>query len=164
MGRQKGVPQRNGKDVARLPLGDLPATMRRQLKAARGYRRDLEKLTVAAKGCVSALDAHLINEAVTAECHSAVCRWLLRTKLETMAVADVAKCSGEILKGRTVRNRAVERLELNVKPEPMDLATYLGHCQLPVAAPETDQGEGRPEALPADDPGLAGANSATDGE
>ncbi len=127
-GPRKGMPQHNGTDVMRLPVGEMPATMRRQLQSARKYRRELEAMVRDAKGGVDATDAHLINEAVTAECHSAVCRWLLRTRLEKMTVQDVAKCSGEILKGKTIRNRAVQALGLDVKPEPIDLRTYLANA------------------------------------
>jgi hypothetical protein len=88
--------------------------MRRQLQSARKYRRELEALVAQAKGgIVNATDAHLVNEAVTAEIHATVCRWLLRTRLDKMSVSDVAKCSGEILKAKTIRNRAVERLGLD---------------------------------------------------
>jgi hypothetical protein len=87
--------------------------MRRQLQTARKYRRELEQLVISYKGEISATDGHLINEAVSAEVHAAVCRWLLRTKLESMSPGDIAKCSGEILKAKSIRNRAVERLELD---------------------------------------------------
>jgi hypothetical protein len=174
-GRKKGMPHTNGThsgDIVRLPLGEMPATMRRQLQTARQYRRDLEQLTVDAKGCIDALDAHLINEAVTAECHAAVCRWLLRTKLDKMAALDIAKCSGEILRGRTVRNRAVERLGLDREAEDAIVALYSrevtteqanGYSQLNEAAPSPNPGLGQPEPLPANDRRATGSNSATNG-
>jgi hypothetical protein len=125
-GRKKGVPQHNGAMIARLPLGELPKTMRRQLISARKYRRELEGM-VAQKndGSVNATAAHLINEAVTAETHATVCRWLLRTRLDKMTVSDIAKCSSEIMKARAARNRAVERLGLDIKPEPKTLKDYI---------------------------------------
>lgn len=86
--------------------------MRRQTQQARKYRRDLEALVVDVKGEVNATDAHLIDEATTAEVHASVCRWLLRTRLDKMTVADVARCSEQILKSKTIRNKAVERLGL----------------------------------------------------
>ena len=109
---------RNGTKIARLTLGELPQTMRRQLQTARKYRRTLETLTVEAKGQVTTTDAHLIDEAAGAEIHASVCRWLLRTRLDKMTVSDVARCSEQIMKARAARNRAVERLELDVKPDP----------------------------------------------
>jgi len=111
--------------ITRLTLGELPATMRRQTKAARAYRRDLEKLCQEAHGEVNATHAHLIDEAAGAEVHASVCRWLLRTRLDKMSVADIARCSEQIMKARVLRNRAVERLSLNVPPEPVDLKTYI---------------------------------------
>jgi hypothetical protein len=94
--------------------------MRRQLQSARKYRRALEEQVMEAKGEVNTTDAHLINEAVTAEVHASVCRWLLRTRLEKMTVADVTRCSEQILKSRTIRNKAVERLELDRDPDALD--------------------------------------------
>ena len=111
-GPRKGVPQRSGTGFTRLPLGELPATMRRQLQNARKYRRELERLVTETKGEITATDAHLIDEATGAEVHASVCRWLLRTKLAKMSVGDVTKASGEIVKARSARNRAVERLGL----------------------------------------------------
>lgn len=115
---QSGPPQanlnasKNGTRLTRLTLGELPQTMRRQTQQARKYRRDLEALVVDVKGEVNATDAHLIDEATTAEVHASVCRWLLRTRLDKMTVADVARCSEQILKSKTIRNKAVERLGL----------------------------------------------------
>jgi hypothetical protein len=104
---------KNGTALTRLTLGELPQTMRRQTQAARKYRRELEQLVMDAKGEVNATDAHLIDEATTAEVHASVCRWLLRTRLEKMSVSDVARCSEQIVKAKTSRNRAVERLGLD---------------------------------------------------
>ena len=117
---------KNGTTISRLTLGELPSTMRRQLQSARKYRRYLEDLTVAVHGEVNATQAHLIDEATTAEVHASVCRWLLRTRLDTMKPGDIAKCSEQILKAKTVRNRAVERLQLNAPPpEPWTVITPL---------------------------------------
>ncbi len=116
---QRGAPRANlnatcnGSSIARLTLGELPQTMRRQTQQARKYRRGLEALVQQAKGEVSATDAHLIDEAATAEVHASVCRWLLRTRLDKMSPTDIARCSEQILKSKTVRNRAVERLGLD---------------------------------------------------
>ena len=104
---------RNGVRISRLTLGELPKTMRRQTQQARAYRRGLESIVVEAKGEVNLADAHLIDEAAGAEVHASVCRWLLRTRLEKMSVSDVARCSEQILKAKSIRNRAVERLRLD---------------------------------------------------
>ena len=107
---------KNGTRLTRLTLGELPLTMRRQTQQARKYRRGLEALVLEAKGEVNATDAHLIDEAAQAEVHASVCRWLLRTRLDKMSVSDVAGCSGQILKAKTIRNKAVERLQLDAPP------------------------------------------------
>lgn len=107
---------RNGTRLSRLTLGELPQTMRRQTQQARKYRRLLEALVTEARGEVNATDAHLIDEAAAAEVHASVCRWLLRTRLDCMTVSDVTRCSEQIVKAKTMRNKAVERLDLNAPP------------------------------------------------
>ncbi len=129
---------KNGTTISRLTLGELPQTMRRQTQQARKYRRTLESLVAAAKGEVNATDAHLIDEAATAEVHASVCRWLLRTRLDKMTVADVARCSEQILKAKTARNKAVERLGLDHDHENIIDALY----RLP--SPESN-GDGKDE-------------------
>jgi len=104
---------KNGARLSRLTLGELPQTMRRQTQQARKYRRQLEAIVRDAKGEISPTDAHLIDEAATAEVHASVCRWLLRERLDTMSPSDIARCSEQILKSKTVRNKAVERLQLD---------------------------------------------------
>jgi hypothetical protein len=118
-GPKAGVPQRNGTSITRLPLGDYPATMRKAVtRAARKYRRDLESLVVKMNAGINTTEAHLIDEAASAEAHGSVCRWLLRTRLEKMTVTDVLKCSEQIIKAKMIRNRAVERLALDKPIQP----------------------------------------------
>ncbi len=144
--KRKGPPKgsinaaKNGTRLARLTLGELPRTMRRQTAAARAYRRDLEQAVLDAKGEVNATDAHLIDEASSAEVHASVCRWLLRTRLDKMTVGDVARCSEQIVKAKASRNRAVERLGLD-RDHREDMLTALygpTPAQLPAPEPTTD--------------------------
>jgi hypothetical protein len=107
---------RNGSKLSRLVLGDLPSGMHRQLQVIRKYRRTLEDSVIEIKGFISLGDAHLINEAATGEQHGAICRWLLRNRLGSMSVSDITKCSEQILKSKTVRNRAVKELKLDAEP------------------------------------------------
>lgn len=107
---------KNGTSM-RLTLGTLPLTMRRQAKNALAYRRALETCVEAAKGEITITDAHLIDEATNAELHAIVCKWLLRTRLETMSVSDIARCSEQILKSKTIRNKAIQQLQLEKPPE-----------------------------------------------
>ena len=104
---------RNGTGITRLVLGELPLTMRRQCQNARKYRRNLESLIVDVKGTVNVTDAHLVDEAAAAEVHASICRWLLRTRLEKMSISDIARCSEQILRSKSIRNKAVERLGLS---------------------------------------------------
>lgn len=116
---------KTGQNISRLTLGELPTTMRRQLQNARKYRRFIENLVLEAHGEVNATHAHLIDEATCAEVHSAICRWLMRSRLETMSASDITRCSEQILKAKTIRNKAIERLKLNVPPEPLSLRDYV---------------------------------------
>ncbi len=97
----------------RLTIGELPSVMKRQLQNVRKYRRELEALVVESSGDINTTMAHAIDEAVQAEVHSSVCRWLLRTRIESMSVSDITRCSEQILKAKSIRNRAVERLKLD---------------------------------------------------
>ena len=106
---------KNGTRLTRLTLGELPQTMRRQLQNARKYRRYLEGEVLGTHGEVDILQAHLIDEAANAEVHASVCRWLLRTRIESMSASDITRCSEQILKAKTVRNKAVERLKLGAQ-------------------------------------------------
>jgi len=105
-----------GTRMTRLTLGLLPKTMARQLQNARKYRRRLEAAVEDVKGSISVYDAHLIDEAANAEVHASVCKWLLRTRLETMTVAEISACSAQVLKSKTIRNKAVEQLDLEREP------------------------------------------------
>lgn len=116
--RHASVPQalrrmRNASKIHRLTIGVLPDVMKRQLATARAYRRELEQMVLDAKGEVSLIDAHYIDEAANAEVHGSICRWLLRQRWEKMSVQDVLTCSKELLKSKSVRNTAVERLQLD---------------------------------------------------
>ncbi len=97
-------------------LGELPPGMRRQQSNVRKYRRSLEELVMQAKGQISATDSHLIDEAATAEVHGAICRWLMKTRIAKMTVSDVARCSEQVVKAKTARNRAVAALHLDAPP------------------------------------------------
>jgi len=115
---------RNGSRIARLTIGALPNAMKRQLRTARAYRRDLEAIVVAEKDEVSLEDAHTIDEAVNAEIHSSICKWLMRERLDKMSVQDIIKCSSEIMRSKSVRNRAVDRLGLGRQAENQIRALY----------------------------------------
>jgi hypothetical protein len=116
---------KNGTRITRLTLGELPKTMRRQLQNARKYRRFLEGLVSDTHGEVNATQAHLVDEACSAEVHASVCRWLLRTRIDTMSVRDISRCSEQIVKAKTIRNKAVQQLKIDADPEPLTLQSYV---------------------------------------
>lgn len=127
---------RNGTRLTRLTLGEMPKAMRVQQSAVRKYRRALETLVIEAHGEIGPVDSHLIDEATTAEVHAAVCRMLLKTRIETMSVSDVTKCSEQILKSKGVRNRAIAQLHLDaLPPNPWEA------LDVPSETEPTDSGE-----------------------
>ena len=118
MAFQNGVNQAlrrasNGTQFRRLTIGEFPPNLANQMRVARKYRRDLEAAVLEVKPKLDWKDAHLIDECVSAEIHAAVCRVLLRTKIEKMSVTDVLLCSKEILKAKSIRNAAFEKLGLD---------------------------------------------------
>lgn len=103
---------RTGKYV-RLTIGELPRELRTAKRIARSYRRCLEAAVVEVHGEIDTVAAHRIDEAVTAELHAAVCRWLLQHRIETMTTKDIRECSASAMKAKSQRNRAVEMLRLD---------------------------------------------------
>jgi len=67
--------------------------------------------------------AHHIDAAATHEQHGAVCRWLLRQRIETMATPDIIKCSQAIAQAKDARNRAMTLLGLNRNTQSDIIAT-----------------------------------------
>lgn len=103
---------KNGRHLRPLKIGELPKPLERVTRDARRYRRYLETRVEQEHGRLNDEHHHLIDEACANEVHAAVCRWLLRTKIETMSAADILACSRDIPKVKRERNRAVERLKL----------------------------------------------------
>lgn len=111
-GRTNANNLKNGSRMTRLVLGNLPPNMWRISKEAREYRRMLEEAVMKEYGAISQEQHHIIDEAATAEQHAGVCRWLMRNRLETMSVGDISRCSEQIVKSKTARNKAVRLLKL----------------------------------------------------
>lgn len=152
---------KNGASVHRLTIGELPDVMRRQLATSRRYRRELEQLVAEVKGEVSVIDAHYVDEAVGAETHAALCRWLLRERLQSMTTADIVICSKEILKSKGVRNRAVEQLALDrVQADAIDALYHIKGDATPTPDATPDQS---PASDTFGDSDAAGANPCVQG-
>ena len=75
---------KNGSRLRPLNIGDMPKLLERVERAAREYRRYLEAAVLEARGEISHICAHWIDEAVSWSIHADICRWLLRQKLSTM--------------------------------------------------------------------------------
>lgn len=121
---------KNGTRITRLSLGELPRKLSRVTRYCREYRKSLEAATAEAHGGeVTMTLAHHVDAACGHEQHLQIMRWLLRTKIDSMSNSDIIACSRAMADARDKRNRAVQQLDLDPKPEPMDLQTYLTQSQ-----------------------------------
>ena len=117
-----GAPKNNtnalktGARSKRLTLGELPKAMLSVKREGRAYRRELERVVLAAKGEISTVDSHHIDSASAATVHAGICRWILRHKIDEMRAADVLAASREIVKAKQARDASVRALELD-QPE-----------------------------------------------
>jgi hypothetical protein len=106
---------RTGAKLVTLSLGELPAKMVRVTRYCRTYRRQLQQAVIDVYGEVDETVAHYVDEACAWEQHRQVCRWLLRTRLPEMKVADVRECSKAMAYAVSQRNQAVRHLGLDSK-------------------------------------------------
>lgn len=104
---------RNGARLHRLAFGELPPQFSRITRYCRAYRRALETEVLAVHGEVSFTHAHYIDSACGHEQHGAICRWLLRERLDTMATADIRECARAVAGARDSRNKAMRELGLD---------------------------------------------------
>lgn len=115
-----------GSQVRRLTVGNLPLSMIAVTREGLAYRREMEAAVVAAKGEISLTDAHHIDTASAATIQAAVCRWLLRNKIETkdeagkvvdrMSSAEIRANLSDITKAKRERDAAVRLLKIDVPP------------------------------------------------
>ena len=112
-------------NAKRLVVGELPAKMIACKREGRKYRRDLEAEVLDIKGGINTIDCHRIDTAAAATIQAAICRWLLRHKLDDMNTSDIRGCTSDIVRAKERRDSAVRALQLDVKPEPVQLTAYL---------------------------------------
>jgi len=104
---------RNGTRLARLTVGELPKQLNSVKIEGRKYRVALERATTEAHGEVDVMSAHHIDTATAGMIHCGICRWLLRERIGTMSTADILACSGQMLRAKEGRDRAVKLLKLD---------------------------------------------------
>lgn len=150
---------RNGSRSVRPPLPVLPRCLRRQEENCRKFRRELEAAVIAVRGQISLKDALLINEACVGELHSSVCAHCLRSKFDELSVADQIKCSEGIVRGKTMRNRAYEKLGLDTSEESTLAALYADFDQ-PDEASHVAQDAMQPDETSHEPPGSDNATEA----
>lgn len=121
---RSGAPKKNinalrtGRNIqaSRLVVGELPLSMIAVQRESRKYRRDLEACVLDAKGVIDVTDMHLIDTASAATMQAAICRWLLRNRMDKMSPADIRGCTGDVVKAKKDRDAAVKALKLDAPP------------------------------------------------
>jgi hypothetical protein len=127
-GNLNGLKNGSRINAKRLVIGELPPTMVAIKREGLKYRRELETEVIAVKGEIGTTDAHLIDTASSATVAAGILRWLLRHRIKEMSTSEIRGCSSDIVRAKERRDAAVKALQLNIPPEPVDLATYLeGH-------------------------------------
>lgn len=111
---------KNGTTMKRLTVGELPSQLRAVKIEGRKYRRAMEDEVLQIKGLVSTTDAHVIDLAVASQISCGIVRWLLRERIETMTNADILNCAQQLLKAKEMRNKAIEKLRLDVRHKVQD--------------------------------------------
>lgn len=104
---------RIGDRVTRLTIGELPKQLLGARSEGRAYRRSLEDALIRQGRDVGVVEAHAIDTASSATIHAAICRWLLRQKINKMSPTDILSCSREIVKAKQDRDRAIKTLNLD---------------------------------------------------
>jgi hypothetical protein len=105
--------------------GKLPAELAYLENKLNAFRRQLEDTVLAAKGEIALADAAAINTALKWEKHGALAQRWLTTQYAELKPADRLNFSREVARASTERDKALAALRLNVKPEPLDLKSYL---------------------------------------
>ncbi len=108
-----------------LRAGKLPKDAKYIEWQMNSLRRELEAAVIAVKGEVNLLDAATIQTAVKWERHGALALRWLRVEGDKLKPTERLHFSREIARASTERDKALAALGLDVKPEPIDLTTYL---------------------------------------
>ena len=108
-----------------LKSGKLPKDARYIEHQMNGLRRTLEDAVVAARGEVTIPGAAAIQTAVKWERHGALCLRWLRVEGDKLKPEQKMTFSREIARASAERDKAIAALQLDAKPEPVDLKTYL---------------------------------------
>lgn len=100
-----------------MRAGKLPKCMKYIETRINGFKRHLEALVLDARGEVTVTDAAHIDTAAKWERHGCLALRWLRTEGENLKPSEKLSYSEAIAKASMNRDKAIEKLELNVKPE-----------------------------------------------
>jgi hypothetical protein len=139
---------RHGMKAGKLPKGCKYIEIR-----VNELRRQVEAEVVALKGEINLLDAAAINSIVKWERHGLLAAHWLRHEIGSLSASDRLRFSEAIAKASDARDRNIKLLGLDIKPEPIDLTTYLdgngtqegrlqcGFVELPTELPSDESAE-----------------------
>jgi hypothetical protein len=108
-----------------LKAGQLPKDAKYIEYRLNAFRRTLEQAVLSARGEVNIPDAAYIQTCLRWERHACLAqRWLVKAG-DTLKPEQRLTFSREIARASAERDKAIAALQLDVKPEPIDLKTYL---------------------------------------
>ncbi|QDT39229.1 hypothetical protein [Stratiformator vulcanicus] len=108
-----------------LKAGKLPKNAAYIEVQINKLRRQIEDAVVGLKGEISLMDAAAIQTAIKWERHGALALRWLNKEADVLKPTERLQFSREIARASTERDKAIKELGLDMKPEPIDLNSYL---------------------------------------
>jgi hypothetical protein len=146
LGNRHGL--RHGLQSGRLPKGCKYIEVRLNC-----FRRQLEDAVIAVKGELGILDSANIQTAIRWERHGMLAQRWLRLQADELKPVEQLTFSREIARASTERDRALALLGLDLKPEPIDLRTYIAKSKNGTALVESSRAGHQVESAQASRPG-----------
>jgi len=123
---RSGAPKGNTNAIRHgLKGGKLPADCQYIENRCNALRRQVEAALIAVKGAIGIVDAAAVNSVLKWERHGLLAAHWLRKEAAKLNPSERLKFSEAIAKASDARDKALRSLSLDVKPEPIDLKTYL---------------------------------------
>lgn len=109
-----------------LRAGQLPPDAKYIELRLNAFRQKLEDAVIEVRGQVTLHDAAIIQTCLRWERHAALAqRWLAKAEPDELKPADRLTFSREIARASSERDKALVALDLDKKPEPVDLNAYI---------------------------------------
>lgn len=123
---RSGPPKGNSNNLRHgMRGGKLPKGCQYIEHRVNNLRRQVEAVLLSSKGKISIVDAAAVNSILKWERHGLLAAHWLRHEAEKLSATERLKFSEAIAKASDSRDRNIRTLGLDVKPEPIDLQTYV---------------------------------------